>query len=62
MARGIWNMLESSVLKKVLGVSLPSININKKIFIPKLDNPELFTQENMRKIDGLPMFSNDHKA
>jgi hypothetical protein len=43
MARAIWNMLESPVLKKVLGVSLPKVEINKKIFIPKLDCPELFT-------------------
>jgi hypothetical protein len=39
MARAIWNLLESPVLKKVLGVSLPKVEINKKIFIPKLDNP-----------------------
>ena len=62
MARAIWNMLESPMLKKVLGISLPKVEINKKIFIPKLDHSELFIQENMRRQDGLPAFTNEEKA
>lgn len=44
MARAIWNMLESPILSKTLGIALPNIEVNQKIWIPKLDNPELFTK------------------
>jgi hypothetical protein len=60
MARAIWNMLESPMIKKVLGVSLPKIEINKKIWMPKLDNPELFTRENI--VNGLPLFTDEART
>lgn len=62
MARAIWNMLESPVLKRVLGIALPKVEVNKKIYIPKLDHPEAFTQENMWKTDmGVPMFTDQQR-
>lgn len=59
LAREIWNMLESKYLKRVLSKFLPSIEISKKIYIPMIDTPELFTYEIMSAPEGagLPKFT-----
>jgi hypothetical protein len=53
IARGIWNLLENKVAKGLLGVVLPKIKVNNKIYVPMLDNPELFTKKD---IGQLPAF------
>lgn len=45
LAVEIWNLLESRYIKSVLGRFLPNIAVNKKIYIPMIDNPDLFTME-----------------
>lgn len=51
LAREVWNFLESKYAKKVLKRVLPSITVNKKIYIPMLD-----TKITIDNIDRLPNF------
>jgi hypothetical protein len=45
-------MMEGKMVKGVIGMGLPKITINKKIWIPMLESPELFTKEQVMK--GIP--------
>ena len=51
MAREIWNLLDSKYIKKALGIILPKVKINKKIYIPFLD-----TEITIDNIDKLPCY------
>ena len=55
LAREIWNMLESTYVKKLLAKTLPNIAINKKVYIPMTDT--ILTLDN---IDHLPMHNYYH--
>ena len=45
LARQLWNMLENKYIMQAFELSLPSIRINKKIYIPMVDT--VLTRENV---------------
>jgi hypothetical protein len=57
----IWNLLENRYIRGVLKKFLPKISINRKIYVPMLDKPELFTLENLLKIN-LPSLERKSQA
>jgi hypothetical protein len=54
----IWNLLENSYLKTVLKNFMVDIRTNKKVYIPKVESNEFFTQE---MIEFIPSFSNEQR-
>ena len=52
LARELWNMLENKFLLNAMEISMPSIKVNKKIYIPMADM--VMTRDNL---DKLPIFS-----
>ena len=55
LARELWNMLENKWIRQGMEIIMPSIKINKKIYIPMTDI--VMTRDNISK---LPDFR--HKA
>jgi|LauGreDrversion4_2_1035121.scaffolds.fasta_scaffold94654_2 hypothetical protein len=51
LARELWNMLENKWIRQGMEAIMPSIKVNKKIYIPMTDT--VMTREN---IDKLPDF------
>jgi hypothetical protein len=51
LARELWNMLENKWIRQGMEAIMPSIKVNKKIYIPMTDT--IMTREN---IDKLPDF------
>jgi Hormone-sensitive lipase (HSL) N-terminus len=51
LARELWNMLENKWIRQGMEVIMPSIKVNKKIYIPMCDT--VMTREN---INCLPCF------
>lgn len=45
LALELWNMLENKFILQVFELSLPSVKINKKIFIPMIDT--IITRDNI---------------
>ena len=47
LAREVWNLIDNKYMKEVYSVSLPNIQINKVIYLPKVGGS--ITLENMKK-------------
>lgn len=45
LARELWNMLENKVILKGMEVVIPSVKINKKVYLPMCD--VIMTRENI---------------
>ena len=52
LAIELWNMMENKYLLNAMEISMPSIKVNKKIYIPMTDM--VMTRDNL---DKLPVFS-----
>lgn len=51
LAIELWNLLENKFVQKAMEIIIPSVKINKKIYIPMLDT--LITRDT---IGNLPVF------
>jgi hypothetical protein len=51
LARELWNMLENKWLQRSMEIIMPSVKVNKKIWVPMVD--VVMTRDN---IDALPRF------
>jgi hypothetical protein len=52
LARELWNILDSKLIQKGMEIIMPSIKLNKKIYIPMIDT--ILTRDN---VGTLPPFS-----
>jgi hypothetical protein len=48
LARELWNMLENKWIRQGMEIIMPSIKVNKKIYIPMTDT--ILTRENIDKL------------
>ena len=48
LARELWNMLENKWIRQGMEIIMPSIKVNKKIYIPMTDT--VITRENIDKL------------
>ena len=48
LARELWNMLENKWIRQGMEIIMPSIKVNKKIYIPMTDT--IITRENIDKL------------
>lgn len=53
----LWNMMESKFVMKSMEAMMPSVKINKKLYIPMLDT--IFTRENL---GSLPVFTEQQRT
>lgn len=54
LTRELWNMLENKLVQRAMEILIPSIKVNKKIFIPMVDT--ILTRDN---ICNLPKFEEE---
>eukprot|EP00347_Sterkiella_histriomuscorum_P001768 403370757 len=60
LAIELWNLLENKYVQQAMEIVIPSIKLNKKIFIPMIDT--ILTRENIDKLPKFKDFKQKHSG